>query len=95
MRSNEGMERVDLTRVDGKERHARWHNGWQLGPFVTFIEVGKLEDDRWYAQRYGRGASQRDLREGAAVYTAENAEHYARATADRWMRTTGGTWVEA
>lgn len=88
------VERVDLTRVDGKDRVARWHNGWTLSPFVTFIEIGRLEDGRWYAERVGRGASWRDLREGAAVYAGPRAENYARATAGRWMRATGGEWRE-
>lgn len=86
------MERVDLAQVHGKTRHERWHNGWQLGPFVTFVEVGQLDDGRWYASRYGRGASRRDKREGACVY---DREHYARATVRRWMRSVGGEWREA
>lgn len=89
------MERVDLARVHGKTRHQIWHNGWPLGPFVTHVCVGELADGRWFAERYGRNASVRDLREGAAVYAGPNAEWYARATARRWMRTVGGTWVEA
>lgn len=89
------MERVDLTRVHGKTRHGLWRNRWALSPFATFVGVGQLEDGRWYAERYGRGANRWDLRAGAAVYAGPNAEHYARATARRWTRTIGGTWVEA
>lgn len=89
------MERIDLTRVDGKVRHATWSTRWALGPFATFVCVGELDDGRWFAERYGRGASVRDLREGAPVYAGPNAEHYARGTARRWMRTIGGEWVEA
>lgn len=84
------MERVDLTQVHGLDRRARWHNGWQWGPFVTFIEVGQMPDGRWYANRTGRGANWWDLRKGACVY---DREHYARATARRWMRTVGGEWT--
>jgi hypothetical protein len=57
--------------------------------------VGQLPDGRWYASRYGRGASTRDKREGAAAYAGPRAEWYARATARRWMQTTGGEWHEA
>lgn len=89
------MERIDLTRLDGKERHATWRNRWPLGPFATFVSVGELEGGRWFAERYGRAASVRDKREGAPVYSGPNAEHYARGTARRWMRTVGGEWVEA
>ena len=95
MRSNEGMERVDLTRLDGNTRHQTWRRGWVYGPFVTHICVGELADGRWFAERYGRAASRRDLREGACVYAGPDAEHYARGTARRWMRTVGGEWVEA
>jgi hypothetical protein len=89
------VERIDLTRLDGKERHELWHNGWPLGPYVTHVCVGQLADGRWFAERYGRAASRWDLREGAPVYAGPHAEHYARATARRWMRTIGGDWVEA
>lgn len=95
MRSNEGVERIDLTRLDGKTRHQTWRHGWVYGPFVTHVAVGELADGRWFAERYGRAASVRDKREGACVYAGPDAEHYARGTARRWMRTVGGTWVEA
>jgi hypothetical protein len=95
VRSNEGVERLDLTGVHGKDRLAMWRNRWDQGPFVTHVGVGKLDDGRWFAERYGRAASVRDKREGAAVYDGPHAEHYARATARRWMRTVGGEWAEA
>jgi hypothetical protein len=95
VRSNEGVERLDLTRVHGKDRLTTWRNRWDQGPFVTHVCVGTLDDGRWFAERYGRAASARDKREGAAVYAGPHAEHYARATARRWMRTVGGEWVEA
>lgn len=87
------MERVDLTQLDGKTRHQAWRHGWVYGPFVTHVAVGELTDGRWFAERYGRAASRRDLREGACVYDGPHAEHYARATAGRWMRIVGGEWV--
>jgi hypothetical protein len=89
------VERIDLTWLDGKERYQTWASRWSLGPFATHVCVGQLADGRWFAERYGRGASRRDLREGAAVYSGPHAEHYARGTARRWMRTVGGDWVEA
>jgi hypothetical protein len=89
------VERVDLTQLDGKERHQTWQTRWVYGPFVTHICVGELADGRWFAERYGRGASRRDLREGACVYAGKHAKHYALATARRWMRTVGGEWIEA
>jgi hypothetical protein len=95
VRSNEGVERIDLTRLDGKTRHQTWRRGWVYGPFVTHVAVGELADGRWFAERYGRAASVRDLREGACVYAGPKAEWYARGTARRWMRTVGGEWVEA
>jgi len=89
------VERVDLVREFGKTQHQRWRDGWSDGPLVTYIAVGQLADGRWYAERYGRGASRRDLREGGCVYAGPNAERLARATAGRWMRAGGGAWVEA
>ena len=87
------VERVDLTWLDGKTRHQIWGTRWPLGPFATHVCVGQLADGRWFAERYGRDASVRDKREGAAVYSGRHAEWYARRTAARWMRTIGGTWV--
>lgn len=87
------MERIDLTYEHGVDRLLSWNNGWIWGPFVTVVTVGRLADGRWFAQRYGRAATRRDLREGACVYTADaRGEHLARATARRWMRTVGGKW---
>lgn len=87
------MERVDLTREYGKTRVARWTHGWRSGPFVTVVEVGRLADGCWYAQRHGRGAGRRDLREGACVYAAtDRGRRLADDTARRWRRTTGGVW---
>lgn len=88
------MERVDLVQMHGKTRVATWRSGWTDGPFVTYVAVGTLPGGRWYAERYGRGAARRDLREGACVYDGERAERLARATAGRWMRAGGGTWVD-
>jgi hypothetical protein len=87
------VERVDLTYEHGVSRLLRWDNGWIWGPFVTVVTVGRLADGRWFAQRYGRGANRRDLREGACVYAGDRrGEFLAMATARRWMRTVGGTW---
>jgi hypothetical protein len=69
------VERVDLTREHGKDRRAEWRHGWEHGPFVTVISIGLLADGRWFAERHGRGASRRDLREGACVYAGPRAEH--------------------
>lgn len=89
------MERIDLAQVHGKTRVARWRRGWEFGPYVTHVAVGFLDDGRWFAERHGRTASRRDLREGAPVYAGPHAEHYARRAARCWMRTIGGTWAEA
>lgn len=88
------MERIDLSQVPGRRAHRRWHTGWIDGPFVTVVTVGRLPDGRWYAERYGRGASRRDVREGACVYAdGEHGRHLAMATARRWMRAVGGDWT--
>jgi hypothetical protein len=87
------VERIDLTREHGKHRLARWTHGWSAGPFVTVVTVGRLADGRWYAERHGRGANPRDLRDGGCVYAADDrGRRLALDTAARWMRCRPGVW---
>jgi hypothetical protein len=90
------VERVDLVRTYGRTRVRAWRNGWVQSPRVTVVTVGRLADGRWYAERHGRAANRRDLREGACVYGSDDrGRRLAEGTARRWMRTVGGEWVQA